>query len=321
MTEVEKLATASLRKLIEQNPAYSIDSDPPQWLFGTNHITFGKTNGKPVVFKYFNWPPRKTQEETALRLFAPTGLVPKLFSIESETILVMERFEGSPLNLIEQNAQEELLSKVYYQLGEALGHIVTIAPGSKPGGRRDIKAKLGFDYEFFTQASTEILFNTVIDRANEILTDNSIPESPILSASLALLQQNRDAILTFPTFVQMDDFHTNNIIVNDSHLKGFIDLEMSRYGNEVLVLASALAAITKDVHKRWQWLIQGYENRRGYSIDKGILNLVNIAAPFTQWIRFMWYWTTDPNGLEEGITTRGWPIRDIKAITNRIGVP
>jgi aminoglycoside phosphotransferase (APT) family kinase protein len=46
----------------------------------------------------------------------------------------------------------------------------------------------------------------------------------ILNTSLSILQKNRDAILAYPTFTQMDDFHTGNIIVDGDKLVGFIDL-------------------------------------------------------------------------------------------------
>jgi Ser/Thr protein kinase RdoA (MazF antagonist) len=114
----------------------------------------------------------------------------------------------------------------------------------------------------------------------------------------------------------MDDFHTCNIMADGSELMGFIDLEMARYGNEVLLLAAAIA-MTKDGRpERWGWIRRGYEDSRGEPIDGDLLTLARIAAPFSQWTRFMWYWTGNPQEFEEG--ARGWPIRDIKAIAERV---
>ena len=105
--------------------------------------------------------------------------------------------------------------------------------------------------------------------------------------------------------------------MNGPQLKGFIDLEMTRYGNEILLLAAAMV-MTMDEPTLWSSLRRGYEDYCGKPIRPKMITLAKIAAPFSQWIRFMWYWTTDPQHLEEGETTRGWPIRDIKAIVQKL---
>jgi hypothetical protein len=317
ITEQEKRATASLLQLVLENPGCSIDTEYPQWLFGTNHITFGTLHGYPVVFKYFDWIPRKKQEEWALSVFAPTRLVPKLYPIQSESIIVMERLRGSTLYVAEPNLQKDQLEAIYRQLGNAIANMVTMAPGATPGGNCGMLSVPGFDYEFFCQASTGTLFDTVIKRSMRILTDHEVPDKVILIASLERLQQCRDAILAFPSLIQMDDFHKNNIMVCGSEVTGFIDLEMTRYGNEVLVLAAALAAFG-GIIDQWHWFRQGYEEKRGSVMGKDLFNLVCVAAPFTQWLRFMWYWTTEAQFLEEGEKTREWPIRDIKAIVQKL---
>jgi len=140
----------------------------------------------------------------------------------------------------------------------------------------------------------------------------------MLGTSLAALRDYRDDILAYPSFVQMDDFHTCNIMADGPELTGFIDLEMTRSGNEALLLAAALAMTTHGRPERWAWIRRGYEDRRGEPIDRDLLSLACIAAPFSQWIRFMWYWTTeDVSALEPG--ARGWPIRDIKATIEAVG--
>ena len=318
MTSQEERAASALRQLIEQNPGCALDSGSPQWLFGTNHVTFGKLYGAPVVYKHYDWAPRKQQEERALDLFAPTRLVPRLYPIPSASILVMERLRGATLLAAEPNLAKDQLEAVYRQLGAALAMLVTAAPGQMPGGDNGMLSKAGFDYEFFCQASTATLFDTVIARAASILANHAVPDQAVLQASLDRLQQHRDAILACPSFIQMDDFHKNNIMVDGAEVTGFIDLEMTRYGNEVLVLAAALAAFA-GTPDRWQWFRQGYEERRGAPISRDLFNLVCAAAPFTQWIRFMWYWTTPPELLEEGEITRTWPIRDIKAVVQKLG--
>ncbi len=270
-----------------------------------------------MVFKYFDWNPRKKQEERVLNVFAPTRLVPKLYPIQSESIIVMERLRGSTLYEAEPNLQKDQLKAVYRQLGGAIANIVSMAPGATPGGYSGMLSGPGFDYEFFCQASTGMLFDTVIESCAMILTDHEVPDEVILKASLERLPQYRDAILVFPSFIQMDDFHKNNIMVCGSEVTGFIDLEMTRSGNEVLVLAAALAAFG-GITDQWCWFRQGYEEKRGSGMGKDLFSLVCVAAPFTQWLRFMWYWTTEVRFLEAGQKTREWPIRDIKAIVQKL---
>ncbi len=317
MTEEEKRATAALLRLILENPGCSIESKYPQWLFGTNHVTIGTLHGCPVVFKHFDWTPRKKQEEWALGVFAPTRLVPKLYPIQSDSIIVMERLRGSSLYEVEPHLQKDSLEQVYRHLGQAVSRLVAATPGRTPGGCCGMLSRSGFDYEFFCQASTATLFDTVIERSAQVFAAHEVPDQAILKASLERLQQCRDAILDFPSFIQMDDFHKNNIMVCGSEVTGFIDLEMTRYGNEVLVLAAALAAFD-GLTDQWHWFLQGYEKERGSGIGRDLFNLVCVAAPFTQWIRFMWYWATEPQFLEEGEKTREWPIRDIKAIVLKL---
>jgi len=237
----QKRAETTLSRLIEANPGLSVNKDQPDWLFGTNFVTFGMFHNQPVVFKYFDWHPRKEQEEKALRLLSTTGLVPKLCSVESDSILVWERLQGTTLDNIEKQHRQEQLEKLYHQLGMAMAKIVEAAPVDFSSGRHDLIAKAGFDYEFYCQSNVETLFDLVTERSAKVLAEKDVPYKNILNTSLSVLQKNRDAILAYPTFIQMDDFHTGNIIVDGDKLMGFIDLEMTRYGNEVFLLAAALA--------------------------------------------------------------------------------
>jgi len=315
----QKRAELALSRLIEENPGYSVDAGQPEWIVGTNYVTFGTFEGYPVVYKYFDWSPRKEQEEKALQLLAPTRLIPKLYPVKAESILVMEKLRGSTLHTVEKDLEKDQLQRVYYQLGQAVARIVELTPGKPSGGRRDLSAELGFDYQFYCQADIGSLFDTVMVRAARILAERDVPEKSILGKSLSALRQSRKAILAYPTFIQMDDFHTSNIMAEGPDLTGFIDLEMTRWGNEVLVLAAMLAMMQRGRPERWNWIQQGYEDRQGKSIDDDLLALARIAAPFSQWTRFMWYWSTDnlPRWvIEENL--RMAEVRDIKEIVQAV---
>jgi Ser/Thr protein kinase RdoA (MazF antagonist) len=239
--------------------------------------------------------------------------VPKLFPVESDSVLVMERLRGSTLNVYEQNAEPEPLEQIFHQLGQAIARIVAAAPGSRTGGRRDMSSKPGFDYQFYCQASLETAFDTVIGRAAKALVEQDIPDRTVLEESLGAITDHRDSILAYPGFVQMDDFHTCNIMADGPELTGFVDLEMSRYGNKVLVLAAALNASGKR-QPMWRALRRGFEEECREALDSVLLSLVRICAPFSTWIRFMWYWSTDdlPHWAV-GENMREAAIRDIKA--------
>jgi hypothetical protein len=313
--QVER-ADAELARLGDANRERLVVEEEPEWLIGTNLVKFGVFDGQPAVLKYFDWWPRKEHEEKALLLFAHTGLVPKLYPVESDSALVMERLRGSTLDLAEQNLGQESVRRLYHQLGQAIARITEVAPGGPSGGWRDLSARPGFDYQFYCQADLRALFDTVTERAGKILAEQDVPDRVLLRTSLAALRDNREAILAYPSFLQMDDFHTCNIMADGIELTGFIDLEMTRYGNEVLLLASALAMMMEGPPARWAWIRRGYEDRRGRPIDSDLLSLARIAAAFSQWIRFMWYWTGDPSEFERG--ARSSPVRDIKAAAETI---
>lgn len=315
--ELQARSDTALAALAEASPEYTIDDDQPECRGGTNFITFGTLQGQAIVYKYFDYLPRKRQEEKTLRLYAPSGLVPTVYPADTDAILVMERLSGSTLTEAEGRLTQDQVKRLYYQIGRAIARIVDIAPGATSDGQYDLPAKPGFDYEFYCRSSVCALFDTVMERATRILHDNDVPDADVLDESLTSLRQNRNAIVSYRSFVQMDDFHSHNIIVDDTQLRGFVDLEMTRYGNEVLLLAAALV-MTLDKPGLWASLRRGYEDSRGRPIDSRTMSLATIAGPFSQWIRFVWYWTTDPEFLEEGQTTRGWPIRDIKARVRKL---
>jgi hypothetical protein len=316
--ELQERAEVFLSRFVQANPGYSVDDDQPECRGGTHFITYGSFHGQPVVFKYFCVPERKEHERTALELFAPTRLVPRLYPIETDLMLVMERLRGSTFHMAEGALRQEQVQHLYYQLGQAMALIAEIAPGSVSGGQPNMTSAPGYDYEFYCKADLPTFFDTVTERSAKVLAKEYVPERTILEKSLSALVDNRDAILSYPSFIQMDDFHTSNIMADGPELTGFIDLEMTRYGNEVLLLGAGLAMMRHGRPERWSWIREGYEGRRGRHIDSDLLSLACIAAPLSQWIRFMWYWTTEDVGaLEPG--ARGWPVRDIKAIAETVG--
>ena len=301
-TQQRARADAHLAAFLAANPGYSLDGGRLDWLLGTHYVTFGSGRGGPVVFKYYDGDPRKEHEGRALKLFAPTGLVPEVLS-ETDVMLVMERLPGLPMNETERRLTQPELDALYLSLGEAVARVVEVAPGGGVTAGPAARFRAADEGDFYNtpydalhvlyrQADAATFFDTTLARAARVLRDRHVAHQDVLARSLAALQQNRDAILSHREFVHMDDFHTNNIMADGTRVTGFIDLEMTRCGNEVLLLGAVLCSMCGRP-ELWGPFRQGYEHARGKRLDDATLALVQSAAPFSQWIRFTWYCSTD----------------------------
>ena len=312
-------AKAHIVALVKEHPALKLNPDghnEPAFQGGTHRVLLGTYKDMPVVLKCFSPGKdslaRKAHEEAALELYGPTGLVPQLFPVESETVLVLERLPGLPMFMAEENLTEAETEALYRQVGGALARIVHTAPGANLSRQADIQVGAGFDYGFYRNADLPTLFAAVIETSARVLADENIPEKTTLQSSLTALEKNQAAILAYPSFLQMDDVHTANIMVDSAALQGFIDLEMTRCGNEVLLLAAALV-MCGEQHDQWSWLRAGYEETAGCPLDESTLALARVATPFSQWLRIMWYWTASPDDFLYRLRMN--PVRDIVATT------
>lgn len=317
-----KSAMDDIMSLVQTNTGLSLDAEyMPVFQGGTNRVLFGHYHEKPIAFKHYGNSARIQHEERVIQLFAETGYVPKLFPIKNDTVLVMERLAGLPFFMAEETLTLAQWEGLFHQLGTAMAKIVAVAPGGSDliSDQQDLVSGPGFDYRFYCDANMPTFFDTVIERSARVLAEQDVPHKVLLEKSLTDIRDNRDAILSFPSFICMDDFHYSNIIADGSELQGFIDLEMARYGNEILVLAAFLASMHLEQLERWPWFRQGYENGRGRSLESTMISLAAIAAPFTRWVRFMWYWSTDdiPQWVKER-NVRASVIQDIKATVELI---
>lgn len=317
-------ATSHLAAFLAANPNYALGQDEPQWLKGTHLVAFGSHCGQPAVFKYYDGDPRKEHERRTLALYQPTGLVPRILG-ETDVMLAMERLPGSTILELEEDLDAGRRDELHSDLGRATAKIVELRPGSEEAtnGRASSRAWDGPDFyntpfgalsaDLYRQADTAMLFDTTLARGAKVLSDGMVPHKEALAESLRRLQQHRDAILSFPSFVQTDDFHMNNIMAEGSRVTGFIDLENSCSGNEPLLLGVALTSLCQRTG-RWSAFRRGYEKARGSSQDGQLFHLARIAAPFSAWIRFMFYWSTDDQpGWTKFGDFRSWAVRDIMA--------
>jgi hypothetical protein len=309
-----------VRALIEANDGLSLDSDylPPH-PGATNEVVFGHQDSQAIVYKRFGDPNRKHHEKKSLLLFAETGLVPRLLPIETDTILVMERLQGKPFYTCEQELEPAQWADLFRQLGAAMAQIVEFAPGAKDAsvGHQNISPQEEFfDYRFYSEANLPTYFDTVCDRSLRAFDERHVPHGAALKESICAIRDRREEILSFASFVCMDDFHYNNMIVDGIELQGFIDLEMTRYGNEVLALAAFLSSVPQRQMDRWTWFREGYEAGRRRPLEPRLVHLAATAAPFTNWIRFSWYWSTD--NLPQWAIDRKQRPKTIEAIEGTI---
>ena len=300
--EQRKRAEAHLTEFLQANPEYSLGRRPPQWLKGTHQVTFGTYRGEAAVFKYYDGDPRREYEKRALELFEPTGLVPRVFG-ETDVMLVMQRLPGLTMYEMEKDLSQAEHCELYRHLGEAVAKVVATVPGSDQASRHVASFRASDLHDFYStphaelmvlyrEADTATFFDTTLARSARALRDRDVPHKETLTEALTALDHDRDAILARPSFVHMDDFHTNNIMADGVKITGFIDLEMTRRGNEVLLLGAALSSMSQR-RECWPSFRCGYEDARGAAMDDRLLLLVRAAATFSMWIRFTWYWSID----------------------------
>lgn len=301
--ELQERGDAAIAAFVNAHPAYSVDDEQPECRGGTHFITFGSFRDEPVVFKYYDGDPRKGHEKRALELFAQTDLVPRLYPDDTDALLVMQQLPGVTMDEAKKRLTPAEHDELYRQLGAAVATVVDTRPGGDTVARPETAFRAADERDFcntpfhaltvlYREAGTATFFDVTLARAAKVLRDRDVPHKETLARSLAALTQRRDAILAYPSFVHMDDFHTNNIMADGPTITGFIDLEMTRPGNEVFLLGAALSSMRRRPAS-WRSFRSGYETARGTAIDDAMLNLVRTAAPFSTWIRFTWYWSTD----------------------------
>jgi hypothetical protein len=301
-TKQRERADAHLAEFLRGNLDCSVDQGHPQWQKGTHLVTFGSYRGRPAVFKYYDGDPRKEHEKRALKLYAPIGLAPEVFA-ETDVMLVMQRLPGATMDEVLKDLAPPARDELFFSLGEVVAKVAQAMPGREEASRTDASFRACDFTDFYKtshddllalyrQASTATFFDTTLARAERVVSERQVPLRATLKDSLGLLRLAQDAILAYPSFVHMDDFHANNIMAEGPRVTGFIDLEMTRSGNEPLLLGIALASLCPRP-EAWPAFRRGYEHGRGTPLSDSLLLLARIAAPFSAWTRFTWYWSID----------------------------
>lgn len=286
-----ELAKSMVSELIQDHPDLALPMEMPSFQGCTNRILFGNLGAVPVVFKCFVTADRKHHEKRMLQLMAPSGTVPHLYPIETDFILVMERLPGEALHARLPTLGANEKQEIFRQMGSAFAR-VSRSPQGNAAAAPYIGLKPGIDLDFYRVTDLPTFYDYVVETGLQALAEHDIPQHELLTNTLRQLKCIRDEVLSFPPFVHQDDVHLNNLIVEGTDFRGFVDLEMCRQGNEVLLLAAALT-MCLPTPSLWPSLRSGYEATRGIALDPEMMALIRQTTTFSQLIRFAWYWGTD----------------------------
>lgn len=291
MDEQLERAKAMVLELIQSHPNLTLSDEMPSCQGRTNRILFGTFYETPVVFKCFVTADRKHHEKKMLQLMAPSGTVPHLYPIETDRILVMERLSGEPLHGKLETLSDNEQQEIFRQIGRAFAR-VAISKQDDSAIYTSIEPKPGIDLPFYWTADLPSFYDYAVDTGLRVLEKRDVLARDLLMDTLRNLKHRRGEILSFPSFVHQDDVHLNNLIVEGTHFQGFIDLEMSRQGNKILLLAAALN-MCRHTPSLWRSLRSGFEETVGTALDRNTLTLIRDVAAFNALIRFAWYWSSD----------------------------
>jgi hypothetical protein len=293
MNDQLKSALGEIQDLIDANPGLSLDDEYlPAYSGGNSSVLLGHFENRPVLFKRYADPERKQHEDRSLRLFAPSGWVPELYPIKSEHTLVMQRYSGLPIWMVEENVSAEVWSGLFRKMGSAVADVVASRPGADLAKEYsdDSLSDIGWHYAWYRTANVRNFVQTVLGKSRSLLETKDIPEQGFGLGILEEMEQCQNEVLAYPSFLYMDDFHFANMIADGATFQGFVDLEMTPLGNEVLALARVIRSMAHVHLHRWPEFLEGYESRTGTPVDQDILALAARFSTFTLWIRFVWYW-------------------------------
>jgi len=253
--ELEKQSNAALETFVTKNPKFSVNPTQPAYRGGTNFITFGHYDLKPIVFKYFVRNYRWQNEYFCLRYFAKTGYVPRILAVVPEQLIVMTRLLGQGLG--QEDLSSQSVQQVSYQIGQALAAFAqTPLPEVESGYSpvSDFKCM-----EWGTDLREVLKRYLMLCRA----VQEVIPtyQTPFFTKSLTLVESQIDVISKQPRILFHEDIR--NMIAHRGTFVGFYDLEMCRLGTEAMQLGVAVRLCKKqEWHSYcldWKRFIDGYQ--------------------------------------------------------------
>jgi hypothetical protein len=285
-------AREKIAEFVASHPGLSLDKRLPKVQGVTNRVLFGKASGIPVVYKYFCETARKVQEEKAIAALSRSLFIPRLLLFNSDRIMVMTRFPGRTLWESRNDLDRNVLAGLFGQIGSALAEFEDLARPIETYSARKDSPGMRFDVPYFWNSSLPDFFDGLIDACLSEMTRFGV-DDPVLLKSIRAMAERRSEFLGLKAYVHPDDIHENNMVVEDEFLRGIIDLEMSRTGNDIYLLCAALNSKSlRDPFFRDAFR-QGWESKRGSAIDARTMALVKVFLPFQIWIRFGWYFNSD----------------------------
>ncbi|MEM7531724.1 MAG: aminoglycoside phosphotransferase family protein [Chloroflexota bacterium] len=286
-TQMDK-ARVRVRQLVSAHDELTLwDESPIQ--SATNAVLYGSCHDERIVYKVFERPYRKHQDERQLQWLSSSGVVPKLYPYDFEDVLVMTCLPGEMLYKAEESATPAVKSSLHRQVGVGLA---TMMQHAYIPGDDDNEWINPHTDDIFWNSTFETFFDTVINDSFAAIAFQKMNQ-PQLQQALEHLQSARSEILDQRVFMHSDDIHGANIIVYDGVLQGFFDFEMSRLGNELYLLGATLQWACLSNPTQWQPMLSGYEDARGERLSADMLRLLKLFVPFQNLIRFAEYWGSD----------------------------
>jgi hypothetical protein len=287
--ELTTRAEDAVDRYVAARPSLRVDSSQPSYRGGTNCVTFGSDNGRPIVFKYFVNSARFRNELFALNHFASTGFVPKVLDVVDERMIVMNRLGGIDIGRRFESLDDTLRPALSRAVGEALAKLTQVPfvePTSGYSPSRDFK-------EMFWNDGLRLAVARFIEIGRRIQREVEAYRSPVFDASLRFLAANRRAANRKLDILFHEDVF--NTMVDGDHIAGFCDLELCRPATVWLQLGAALN-LCGDGRLKWNHLREGFERERGVRLEDDDLRAILAMHHFGHWIRICRWglWDGDP---------------------------
>ena len=253
---------ACLARLVTSRAGFDTDAHQPEYRGGTHYVTFGRFKGRPAVFKYFVAPRRWRNEVACLRLLRETGLVPRVFYEEPESLIVMERLDGvDVLHPLETNAlTRERAGELSQAVGSALGRLVAFRP---PSGAAGYDPMTHFPDWGWSEGFPKII-ERCLDVGRKIVESLPPAEVQVLKSSLARIEECAPSFEREPRVLVHED--VSNLRVQGTRFVGLYDLELCRGGTPSMQLGVALG-LCEPGHLDWRQLRKSFEDSSGFKID------------------------------------------------------
>lgn len=270
---------AHLAALVATGGDFRLDEEQPDYRGGTHYVTLGRYRDTRAVFKFFVAERRWRNEAACLTHYQGLGLVPRLFHLEPERLIVMESLGGTdvldPTALARLDpAEAEELSR---EIGAALGRLASVPLPAKTDGVSPLD---DFSDWGWNRGVSEVVRSCL--RIGRLLAREPSPATETLARSLARLEERLPAVEREACILFHED--VSNLRVAGTRFLAFYDLELCRVGTVSMQLGAALGLCPGTILD-WGSLVAGFETNTGIHLTcedhRSVLAMNHLSA----WLR------------------------------------